>query len=569
MVRPNAEEPWFRQSDELLDQLRECHHAEARIPGVGGYEDLVSLQRGGQGTVYLARRSKDGHRVALKVFHEDSFASPVTRRRFEREVYLVSRLKHPNIVRLHRWGSTIEGQPFLAMEYVDGVALDEYVAGLEIDEVVQLFVEICDALHHAHRRGVIHRDLKPGNIRVDSEGHVRLLDFGLAKPVSASGGPESWEVSAAGQFLGSLPWSSPEQVRGHPDDIDTRTDVYALGVLLYQCLTASFPYAVDGSMAEVVQNIENVPPARPTRLNPDLAADLETVLLRCLAKEPERRYQTVSDLARDLVHVRNEEPIEARRDGLVYTLGVLFRKQRVASIALLLTLVGLSAATVVTSVQYRRALRAEEEATEALADKRAEAAKVELVNEFLLGSFVGQRADGADLAQVLLVDVIDAAALGIEANAGLTERDDVRADLHVAFAFWYLALPSRLADAKEHAREALRLYREQEEVDDGYLAWALETNASVAMLEGRFREARPLFLDALEHYRRAESHELNLARVELALAHCAFQENDLEGLEPYLVECHEIVSRQLGADDPRTLETEQMLAHLRERLARN
>lgn len=142
--------------------------------------------------MFAARRHKDGRRVALKVFAEEAFVSPRSRRRFEREVELVARLRHPNVVRLLQWGSTSDGRSFLAMEFVEGAGLEEYLEE-NPEEVLEVFVQIAKALDHAHRRGVIHRDLKPANVRVDGGGRVRLLDFGLAKPTleGAAGSPSS------------------------------------------------------------------------------------------------------------------------------------------------------------------------------------------------------------------------------------------------------------------------------------------------------------------------------------------------------------------------------------------
>ncbi len=556
--------PWFQQPDALVEHLRASHRADSSVPCVDGYEDLVPLQRGGQGHVFVATRIKDAKRVALKVFHQDSFSSRSTQRRFEREIHLVSRLAHPNIVRLFHWGAADDQRPFLAMEFVDGQSLGDAVEELDVDAVIELFLEICDALGHAHRRGVIHRDLKPSNIRVDSKGHVRLLDFGLAKPVAGAGEPGR-ELSATGEFIGSLPWSSPEQLRGDPNEVDTRADVYALGVLLYQALTGRFPYDVDTSVADTIHAIEHTPPAPPSLHNPAVSRDIETVLLRCLAKEPARRYQSVHELALDLAHVRAGEAIEARRDGLGYALRVLIRRHRIASIAVSLTLVALVVFLIVSVKLLRHSRTMERAANQALIEKRAEADKVAAVNEYLLGSLVGpNQAVGVD--NVLLVDALDAAA------AGISSRSDpaVRADLHAAFAFWFLALPDRLDAADEHASEALRLYEEQVAPDHSYFAWAYQSNAEVLLRRGDSSLAHDFLLDALGHYRAAGSSEMNIAQVEATLARCVFALDEPEryvALEPLLVECLGILRTRMGDDAPQAKAIEDVLQQVRTRIA--
>lgn len=572
-----ARDGWYSDADVLVDQLRECHRRATPVPQVSGYRDLVPLQGGGQGMVFLATRGKDGRRVALKVFHERSFDSPLARRRFEREITLVSRLVHPNVVRLHQYGTTGDGRPFLAMEFVHGWPLDEWLDGRSVDEVVELMLQICGALDHAHRRGVIHRDLKPGNVRVDPDGNARLLNFGLARPVK----PTPDDLSLTGEFLGSLKWASPEQVAGHPDEVDTRTDIHALGLLLYHGLVGDFPYAVDGSVAQVVENIQRAPPRRFGKRVPGAHGDLETIVLRCLAKDPDRRYESVAEVARDLERFLDGEPIGARRDGWRFLLSSLVRGHPWASTAVGLAFVGLVVFSVVVSGLYTRAVGAEADVVDALAQKALEAERIATVNEFLLGSFVGKLPAGTDPEQVKLAPVLLAAAARIETAPPLADEPLVRADLHVAFAYWFYGFPERVEEATSHADQALALYAasvaehpaDALRVTAGLLpvstqaAWAVELRGCVAMQAGDYEAARRDLLDALALYRAVCGDDANLARVLSHVATCAFALDDLDELEPQLLECRAIMVRRVGEGDPQVAGLDKALAHLRERLA--
>lgn len=546
-----AGDDWFTRPDELIGHLRGLRSSEAPTPTVHGYEDLVFLQQGGQGTVYLAERSRDGCRVALKVFHEDSFSRSAVRRRFEREIYLVSRLKHPNIVRLFQWGRTQAGHSFLSMEFVEGANLEDELEERDPERVIELFLEICEALGHAHRRGVIHRDLKPSNIRIDSQGHVRLLDFGLAKAVDRDAEGAAAALSATGDFVGTLLWASPEQLSGRPEDVDTRTDIYALGLLLYRALTGEHPYPADGSVAALARHIEETVPRAPSRLQEGLARDLDTVVLRCLAKDPERRYQAVDDLARDLRHVLAGEAIEARRDGLAFALRSQARKHPFAAALSVLFVLALAGFTIVSTLLYREARAAEEVARAALDAKLYEAEKSAYLNEFLLGSFLGVTADPKGARERTLEEAIDRAAPQIESAPGLQDRPDVRADLNLAFSFWYGALDDRLEDAEAHALDALGLYDTLDGDHDFGRAGALEALAGVHMRRGEYEQAREVFAESLSLYRASGGDELNVARLVGRLASCAFALQEFEGIRALLEESLAIVQRRVGAENPR------------------
>jgi WD40 repeat protein/tRNA A-37 threonylcarbamoyl transferase component Bud32 len=327
---------------------------------VPGYRLESEIHRGGQGVIYLAIQESTKRRVAIKVLREGPFAGLGDRNRFLREVEILGELRHPQIVAIHDSG-VAAGCHYFVMDYIPGQPLTAWLAAgpHPLRATLELFVRICEAVNAAHLRGVIHRDLKPGNIQVDEAGLPYILDFGLAKRLSGSAREATPEMTLTGQFMGSLPWASPEQARGQAGQIDTRTDVYALGVILYQMLTGRFPYDVMGSPTDVVGRILHTDPARPSTLDRHIDGDVETIVLKCLAKEPERRYQTAGELARDVQRRLDGEPIAARRDSLLYVARKTLRRYR-AAVAVGMVIVALLAAGLVSSVVF--ALRAQAQA---------------------------------------------------------------------------------------------------------------------------------------------------------------------------------------------------------------
>ncbi len=235
------------------------------------------------------------------------------------------------------WSS---GRFYLVMDYVRGQQLDQWLRGTSptLDEKLRMFAAIAETVHAAHLRGVIHRDLKPSNIRVDESGCPHLLDFGLAKVLDATGDRRSTDVPPAyahsmtmtGQFVGTLPWASPEQAEGAPHKIDIRTDVYSLGVIFYHALTGRFPYPVMGNIRDVIDRILTAIPPRLRSTHPELDDDVETIVLTCLNKERDRRYQSAGELAQDLRCRLADEPIAAKRDSSWYVIRTALRRHRLA-----------------------------------------------------------------------------------------------------------------------------------------------------------------------------------------------------------------------------------------------
>lgn len=432
-----------------------AHDLDARSPlppidMIEGYELVKELHRGGQGVVYQAVQKSTKRKVAIKVLLEGPFASHATRRRFEREIELIANLKHPNIVTIFDSGLTRDGRQYCVMDYVRGLRLDEYVGDRKppLPDLLRLFETICQAVNHAHQKGIIHRDLKPSNILVEADGTAKILDFGLAKQL---GGGEATLLSVSGQVVGTLPYMSPEVARGRPDEIDIRTDVYALGVVLYELLTGQYPYPVAGEIVDVLRHITETEPLPPSKvwrsesrhqLPSDKSGarpaacpvdrDLETIVFKALAKERERRYQSALELARDLDHYLKDEPIEARRDSSWYLLRKTIRRYRWAAGAAAVIGLVILGSSITLSVMYSAALDSWREA-----EVQKDIAEEQRDRAVTAEQRANQRfAEVRELANTFIFDVYDAIgdlpgstpARELLVNTAQTYLDNLRAE---------------------------------------------------------------------------------------------------------------------------------------------
>lgn len=273
----------------------------------GDYKLLEPIGRGAMGTVFKARHVPLNRLVALKLIGQGRGASAHERKRFLREAEAVARLQHPHIVTLYEAGE-VNGQPYLAMEYVPGATLSESIAGnpLPPPRAAEYLQSISEAVHYAHERGVIHRDLKPSNVALDANLEPRVMDFGLARLVE-----QDSEMTLSGMAIGSPSYMAPEQAAGKVREIGVASDVYALGAILYEALTSRPPFQAQSSVETMRQVIENEP-VSPRLLNASVPRDLETICLKCLEKDSQRRYATAHALAEDLGRFLRHEPIHAR-----------------------------------------------------------------------------------------------------------------------------------------------------------------------------------------------------------------------------------------------------------------
>ncbi|MCH2140140.1 MAG: serine/threonine-protein kinase [Phycisphaerales bacterium] len=291
---------------------------------------------GGMGTVYEALQEKPRRTVALKVMRA-GMATHSARRRFQYEVEVLARLRHPCIAQIFEAGTDIEEgeSPWFAMEYLVGArSLTDHAShkSLSMRERLELFARVCDGAHHGHQKGVIHRDLKPGNILVTSHGDPKIIDFGVARSTDSDMAVTTLQTDM-GALIGTLQYMSPEQCAADPHDIDVRSDVYALGVVLYELLTDAKPYDVSGqAMLEAARMVRDDPPIKPSTVSRIVRGDIETICLKALEKDRDRRYQSALELQQDIERYLAGDPIAARRPTLSYQLKLMVRRHRVAAI---------------------------------------------------------------------------------------------------------------------------------------------------------------------------------------------------------------------------------------------
>jgi len=434
----NQTTTWFEDEALLMAVVR--GDAALTTPVIAGYRDLRELKRGGQGVVFVAVQQSTNRPVAIKLLLAGGLATAGARRRFEREAELAASLRHPNIVRIFDSGVTGDGSPFLVMEYVEGGPL---LASSQKPDVAMLrarmttMMKVVGAVSHAHQHGVLHRDLKPGNVRIDNTGEPRVLDFGLARSLGAA----SLAVSTSGQFVGSLPWASPEQL----DDgvnTDTRSDIYALGVMLHQLATGSLPYDTTGPLSAAIDSVRHRVPESVARINPAADANLSTIISMCLAKERDRRYPSAQELASDLEAWLEGEPIRAQRDSAWYTLRRNAARYRTIAAVVGVAAVCLGAASAVAIRAASIAGRERDAAHEARG-------RAETVTGVLTGMIVSPdpTIDGRD---VRVVDVLDEASR----DAGTAFRGDASSELGVRIALGHSY--SSLGQAEASLREAER-----------------------------------------------------------------------------------------------------------------
>jgi serine/threonine protein kinase/tetratricopeptide (TPR) repeat protein len=472
---------------------------------LGPYELIAALGSGGMGTVFLAER-RDGQyeqRVALKVARL-GMSGGEARRRFLLERQILATLDHPNIARLLDGGVTEEGIPFFVMEYVEGEPITEYCSrrSLALGARLDLFLRVCAAVEHAHRRLIVHRDLKPSNIMVTAGGEVKLLDFGIAKLV----GEDAPALTRSAERFLTPAYAAPEQIRG--EAITTATDVYSLGVVLYELLAGRRPFvaAAAASPVALAAAILDEEPPRPSTVasSPEpapaaevsrslrrwrgaLRGDLDTIVLAALKKEPERRYPSAEALADDVSRHRRGLPIKVRPDTLGYRTGKFVARHRAAAAAAVFVLAALvavlAAALWLARERAREAVRAERE---------AEASQA--VTRFLVSLFEGSDPSRSRGAVVTAQELLDEGAQRL--RSGLGDQPAVRARLLHAVASTYVAL-GLYGRARPLEEEALRLRRQHLPAGDPQVAESLDGLGEILRLSEDYGRAEPLLREAL------------------------------------------------------------------------
>jgi tetratricopeptide (TPR) repeat protein len=460
---------------------------------IGSYRIVRLIGEGGMGAVYQAEQQQPRRIVALKVI-KPGWLSPGLLRRFAQESQALGRLQHPGIAQIYEAGTaeTPAGtQPFFAMEFIRGQSLRDYAVGHRLTprQHLELVAKVADAVHHAHQRGLIHRDLKPGNILVDDTGQPKILDFGVARVTDSD--TKATLQTDMGQLVGTLAYMSPEQVLADPLELDTRSDVYALGVILYELLAGRFPYNTTGKMHEVVRAIRDDDPAALSSIQRTYRGDIEIIVAKALEKDKTRRYASAAELAADIRRHLQDEPIVARPPSTIYQLQKFTRRHKALVAGVAAVFVVLLAGIVASTWQAVRAGRAERVALEAR--RTAEA-----VNDFLRNDLLAQASAQNQATPNIKPDpdlkvrtALDRAAAKIEGkfpNQPLVEAS-VRQTIGVTYRD--LGLFPEAQKQIEQALDVRRLVLGEAHRD------TLETMAVLADLyamEGKFALAEPLFL---------------------------------------------------------------------------
>ena len=432
----------------LIDELR-AGRASLRAPPpdawqVAGFEIQGEIRRGGQGIVYRALQIAAKRPVALKVLLAGGEASARERWRFEREIELAARLDHPGIVRLYDSGVS-DGRAWCAMELIDGRQLDAWMreTNPSLRERVQLARKLASAVAHAHQRGVIHRDIKPANVLIDARGEPHVLDFGAA--LAREGPGERLRMTAPGEFLGTLAYAAPEQLRGSNSAIDTRTDVYALGLLCFELWTGRLPFEGDGGLAELSERVTSQPAPPPSSFDHEVDRDLDAITLKALATEPAERYGSAETFERDLMRYLSGEPVEARHHSLGYVLRKhLVRRRKAIAAGMALALIAGS----LIGAWLRERQRAEHQGEQA--------ALVRSVVQDLLAAADPQRMGG----DARLLDVYE--VLARELDAALQGAPDVQGEVELTIGDTYRRL-LRAGEAVPHLRTALARFQDSDD----------------------------------------------------------------------------------------------------------
>ena len=398
-----GDEELKREVESLLSQDVSQHGPLERISehverpwafpaSIGRYRILSLIGEGGMGVVYEAEQDHPRRTVALKVI-KSALAGPELLRRFARESEALGRLQHPGIARIYEADAAethVGPQPYLVMELIRGLPLLAYAntERLNLRQRLELMIKVCEAVDHAHQRGIIHRDLKPGNILVDETGQPKILDFGVARITDSDA--TATRQTSLGELVGTLAYMSPEQTLADPSQLDARSDIYSLGVILYELLAQRLPYEISKQLAEAARAVREEDPRPLGTINRVYRGDIETVLTKALEKDRTRRYSSAEELAMDLRRFLADEPIRARPPSLVYQTRKFAHRHRTLVSAAAAVFLVLIAGVMVSTLQAIRANRERDRAVGETKRADREAAVAKAVNDFLRNDILGQ-----------------------------------------------------------------------------------------------------------------------------------------------------------------------------------
>ena len=450
------------------------------------------------GTVYEALQDKPRRKVAVKVMRS-GITSPKAARRFEYESQILGRLSHTGIAQVYEAGTYDDGSggvPYFAMEYIAGAkTILEFVHDRDCSrlEILRLFCDVCDAVHHGHTKGIIHRDLKPGNVLVDREGHSRIIDFGVARATDSDMAVTTLQTDV-GQLLGTVQYMSPEQCEADPDILDTRSDVYALGIMLYELLSGQLPYDLKTvPLFEAANIIREGTPSKLSTIDRGFRGDMETIVAKAIEKDRERRYQSALELKKDIERYLRGDPIEARPPSIAYQLRLLARRHRGLVATIIVILLVMVGATVWSWLERSRAINAEAatgqalvQAEEARDEAELEAARAEKVAGFLKHVVSMASPKVAQGETLSMGEILDRTAAEIDEQFG--EYPLVESQVRNMIGEIYINL-GRLPEAEQNLREAITLMEAHNSPDFERLLQTQLHLAEVMIMSDRIEEA--------------------------------------------------------------------------------
>lgn len=601
----------------------------AIAPGVpvsiGHYRILRLVAQGGMGAVYEAEQERPHRVVALKVIRP-GYSSEEMTRRFELESQALGRLHHPGIAQIYEAGSAetpFGVQPYFAMEFIDGVSLVAYADQHKLDARarLRLLASISDAVHHAHQRGLIHRDLKPSNVIVDASGQPKILDFGIARITDSDS--QATRETNVGQLVGTLPYMSPEQVMADPFEIDIRSDVYALGVILYELLAGALPFDLNRKpIHQAAQIIREQEPTRLSSVNRFYRGDIETIVAKALEKQKSRRYDSAANLAEDIRRFLNDEPITARPPSTAYQLQKFARRHRALVLGIAAVFVVLIAGIIASSIESVRAKRAEVTARRAEVEQRAqrdravtaeksaneerdravaadrasteardravkaeaqakqerdaavlekrradtESATTKAINNFLTtdllaqASAIGQGSNAKADPDIKVRTVLDRAAARIAGRFNGRPQVEGSIESTIGTTYWDLGI---YPQAKQHLARALELDRTALGHDDPVTLSVGTTLGETYRSAGNYQEAETLLSDTYQSSLRSHGHDdPQTLNAERALASVYVAQSKYGKAEPMLSDLLERSRRVLGPDSVNTLDSTNVLARV-------
>lgn len=548
------------------DMVRQALDAgEPAIPeAINQYRIKRLLGAGGMGAVYLAEQESPRREVAVKVVRP-GVATAETLRRFELEAAVLGRLRHPGIAQIYDAGTYDDGtgpRPYFAMEYIEGEPLLEHARTHNLDTAdrLRLFAQVCDAVHHAHQRGIIHRDLKPANILVDADGQPKVLDFGVARATDADIQVSTLHTDI-GRLIGTVAYMSPEQVGGRADQIDTRSDVYALGVVLFELLADRLPYDLKGHLiAAAARVITEEEPTSLTTINKTYRGDIETIVHKAMEKAPDRRYQSASDFGADVRRYLHDEPIVARPATTAYQLRKFARRNKPLVIgigATFLALAGGIAASGTFALGQSRALDQSEQQREIVA----------AVNDFLTEDLIEQADPRVEADRELtLLEAIDRSVARIEGR--FADKPLVEANLRKTIGKAYSHL-GRRDEAAEQLERALQLYQSRLDPHDQEVLMCRMEVVANEMDRSDFDTVEPELRELLALQRRVlgDDHEQTMASIN-NLGVGLLKQGRLDEAEPVFEEALERRLRVLGEQNEHTATTMNNLGVLYSDLGR-